>query len=286
MDSKINPFQELYVTETIGSEKFVKLFSPIFVTHALGIFQPGNVVLKGVRGSGKSMVLRLLKPETRIAYKKAGIKFPIPDQLQKFLSAEINITTCGIMSIGQRKLEEGKVDEEILPLYFADYFNYWIVCELLKNLSLLAGSGIGLGEELGIYFSEASRNAFATQLSVHPCWFGYLDGVTTYEELVDRVNGRRSAYLSFHNHNIDEIPGTIIESKTSIGVPVATTVKYLRESKVLPSDLNVFIVVDQYEDLTKARSIKANIGILFRQMINKAIGQRNPYISYRIGSRR
>lgn len=286
MDSKINPFQELYVTETIGSDKFVKLFSPVFVDNALGVFQAGNVVLKGVRGSGKSMVLRLLKPETRIAYKKAGIPFPIPIQLQKFISAEINITTCGIMSIGQRSFEVGKDEQEILPLYFADYFNYWLASELLKNIITIFNSGVRLAEDLGINCVTDAKNKFACLVAKDSCWFGYLDGVTTFDELVSKVDSRISAYLSFHNHNIDAFPDSIIGTKTSIGVPIATLVRCLRETDVLPPDLNVFVVIDQYEDLTKTHSIKSDIGILFRQMINKAIGQRNPFISYRIGSRR
>ena len=73
MISSTNPFAELYVTESIGTETFAKLFSPILAresqTHAL--FQPGNIVLTGLQGSGKTALLNLMRPEVMIAYRKA-----------------------------------------------------------------------------------------------------------------------------------------------------------------------------------------------------------------------
>jgi hypothetical protein len=42
-----NPFHDLYVTETARPKEFVQLFSPNLVPHALLLFQPGNLVLKG-----------------------------------------------------------------------------------------------------------------------------------------------------------------------------------------------------------------------------------------------
>ncbi|RZJ78267.1 MAG: hypothetical protein EOO47_14345 [Flavobacterium sp.] len=62
MAIRINPFHELYVGESVGPDKFVGLFSNVIVEHALSLFQPGHVVLKGLPGSGKSMLLNLLKP--------------------------------------------------------------------------------------------------------------------------------------------------------------------------------------------------------------------------------
>ena len=76
MGSRINPFHELYVTESIGPDSFVKLFSDALVVHTLALFKPGNVVLKGLPGTGKSMMLSLLKPSIRLAYKRSNNKFP------------------------------------------------------------------------------------------------------------------------------------------------------------------------------------------------------------------
>ncbi len=51
MTERLNPFQELYLTEGYldgGAHKFVTEFSPLIVKHALGLFQPGNVILKSL----------------------------------------------------------------------------------------------------------------------------------------------------------------------------------------------------------------------------------------------
>ena len=78
----INPFFELYVGERLSSRQFVDIFSPFLVAHAELLFLPGNVVVKGVQGSGKSMLLSLLKSEVRIEYEQAGMEFPVPKKLR------------------------------------------------------------------------------------------------------------------------------------------------------------------------------------------------------------
>jgi ABC-type lipoprotein export system ATPase subunit len=62
MDQRTNPFNELYVTETVSSSAFVRIFSPFILKNASALFLPGNVVIKGMQGCGKSMLLSLLKP--------------------------------------------------------------------------------------------------------------------------------------------------------------------------------------------------------------------------------
>ena len=83
--NQLNPFHELYVTEDIKSDRFVRLFSPYFVQHAHSLFQAGNVILTGLPGSGKSMLLSLLTPEVRLSYLKTETEFPIPERISNFI---------------------------------------------------------------------------------------------------------------------------------------------------------------------------------------------------------
>ena len=95
MNTRINPFHENYITETTTPENFVKLFSPLHLSETLDIlalFQPGNVILTGVQGTGKSMLLALLRPEIRIAYENQSVDFPIPDEYKRFIGAGIHLT--------------------------------------------------------------------------------------------------------------------------------------------------------------------------------------------------
>src|SRR5688572_1257443 len=96
----INPFRQLYVGDSIAPEAFVDLFSPLFVDHSLALFQRGNVILEGLPGAGKSMLLNLFSPEIRLAYAEKGISFPVPPTYSAFIGAGINLSTSGVAHFG------------------------------------------------------------------------------------------------------------------------------------------------------------------------------------------
>ena len=58
-----NPFRELMVTELIENPKlYWKMFSEkILIGETLTVFRPINAILTGPQGSGKSMILNLLR---------------------------------------------------------------------------------------------------------------------------------------------------------------------------------------------------------------------------------
>src|SRR5215211_2766603 len=122
MDFFKNPFDELYVSETIPPSDFVRLFSPFLVQHALSLFQPGNVVLKGVQGSGKTMLLSLFEPAIRLAYMDAGMPFPVPEVHRRFISGGINLRHSGAISFGQRPVHsDPEINARLAPLHFGDF---------------------------------------------------------------------------------------------------------------------------------------------------------------------
>ncbi len=286
MKNNTNPFHELYVTETVGPDSFVEIFSPFLVKHALALFKPGNIILKGIKGSGKSMLLKLLSPDTRLAYGRAKVDFPVPLEVRNFVGAGINITRCGVLDFGQRPMTSDGPEAEVLPLYFGDFVNYWIVLDLLNTIETLIKECDGsLSKDLGIQSEKKLLDKFASVLATDDCWFGYLSSVADIESFKKQLSARINTYRSFLNFNINKLPIEITESKTSIGIPISKTVKALKECEVLLNSTNVFIKIDQYEELTRLKGL-SNVGTLFRQVINKAIGQRDPFISYRIGTRR
>ena len=64
MNYSINPFQELYVADTVSQDHFVQLFSRVpmeALTEFHQLFQKGNVVLLGSQGCGKTMLLTLFR---------------------------------------------------------------------------------------------------------------------------------------------------------------------------------------------------------------------------------
>ena len=286
-----NPFHEQFVTETISPENYVRLFSPKLLEREGSLFLPGNVVLTGVKGSGKSMLLSLLKAKTRIAYERAGQPFPVSRENRQFVGAGINLTRSNFSQFGQRRFPTvaGKNAEgNQLPLYAADFFNYWVVLNLLKSIEHLCSELNGrVGQELGISTDKFQMDVFATTLSKEDCWFGYLDNISGMDELISRINRRLFDYRSFLNFNCEELAADISTTKTTVGAPISIVTRILREMNICPLNTEFYITIDQYEELFQLEGAFKHLGIqgALRGTINRALAARDPNVSYRIGTR-
>lgn len=288
MNISINPFQQLYFSDDTQSENnFVELFSDEVLQTAIHpVFQGGNVVLSGTQGCGKTMILSLLRPEIRIAYSKAKKEFPVKKELRNFISAGVNLTRSKITDIVQVTLYRGdEADERELPLYFGDFFNYLIVDDLLDSINV-----IGSNPEVFDSIVDLSHvEEFVFTLAKQDCWFGYLDGVKTFEQLKERIAQRINFYRMWVNGNIDDPspPDEIRHSKTNIGEPIARAAECLRQSGMVSDDVPILIRVDQIEELHRAYSDRQRCLLFaFRKMINRVFASRDARVHYRAGTRR
>jgi hypothetical protein len=287
MNYTINPFQQLYFSDDTQSDDFVELFSTIPLQGAINpIFQGGNVVLSGTQGCGKTMILNLLRPETRIAYAKAGKEFPVDKHMSSFISAGVNLTRSAITELVQITLGEGgEVDERELPLYFADFFNYWVVDDLLKSMLTIGQSS----EVFGSIVDLSYLPQFVERLADQDCWFDTLKGVTTIEELRKSISERIKIYRMWVGGNYSKPgpPEGLRDSKTNIGEPIARTAECLRQSKMVARDVPVLIRVDQIEELHRAFSPRQkNLFLAFRKILNRAFANRDSRVHYRAGTRK
>lgn len=279
---EVNPFQVLYVTDSPDPKEFVRLFSDIPVLNAQALFRPGNVVLKGTQGSGKSMLLNLFKPQIKLAYAKAGEKFPVPSGAAQFIGAGINLTRSGVLDIGQRPLSQNREqDEEIFPLYFADFINYFIVRDILRTIEVI----IENSEVFQGMVHKKSLDDFAKLLGGQDCWFGALDECSTFSQLRSSLDDRIFSYRAFHQYNGELLP-EIEHTKTAIGEPIARTEECLKLSGVISDNVPIYVRIDQIERLCRSDVLRPFLGRQYRRVINKALGARDYRISYRIGTRR
>ncbi len=283
MITNINPFMQQYIGEIASPDEFVRLFSPVLVKHFLSLFQKGNIVLRGTQGSGKSMLLNLLKPEITAAYyHDTDSVLPLPKPLRRFISGGINLTRSDAVSIGQRPIGgNNKDDNQVFPYYFADFVNYWIVWDLLNSMEKMGKDP----EAFGHLVNLDNLDNFAQELSAQECWFGYLNDVTNFSDLQKKITTRISTYRKFHQFNLDHIPNDISCSKTSIGEPISRTAVCLKNQHVIPSEIPVFIRIDQLEFLLESSEIRGGLGQDYRKIINKALSTRDPEISYKLGIR-
>ncbi|MEK6364986.1 MAG: hypothetical protein V4803_04995 [Burkholderia gladioli] len=282
----INPFAESKITEHIAAEDFVRAFSPLIVRNATELFRHGNVVLRGTPGSGKSMLLALLRPETRMAYHRAGLAFPTPVQTTRFISTGINLTQVGVQDIGNRLSQRNPENQDQdLPFIFADFVNYHLAYDLISNIQKYLQSGIpALCAQVGLMCNTELFNRTISTIAEHQCWFGYLNGASNATQLLRQIEVRLRTYKSYFNHNLDALPENFRETRTVIGEPVAAISSTLRSTGLLADDVLVLVRVDQLEELYHLEQ-HFGLGSLFRQVINKALAMRDQRVSYRIGTR-
>ena len=290
MPLQANPFHQIYVSDSVNPEIFGKIFSPLLLSDTLALFQPGNVILEGVQGSGKSMLLSLLKPEIRIAYMNSGSVFPVPEQFSNFVSGGINLIRCSVLDFGQRSIQPGNEgDLEKIPLFFADFVNCWIVLDIFASIETLATiprrlvqSGMHINSDI------KSLDIFARHLTKVDCWSGYLSQSGSYEEVKNALNSRIKAYRNFFGFRTDTIPNEISSTITEPGEPISHTVQLLWKTGIVQQNTPFYIRIDQCEEITRleAKSKEKQLHQEFRSIINKIIGTRDPNISYRLGGRK
>jgi hypothetical protein len=127
-----NPFYELYLSDSMPAKEFVTLFSDKLLPHAQLLFKPGNVVITGMMGSGKSMLLKLLQFETRLMYLTETKEFPIPAESRNFISCNINLAHSSAIDFGNRRWSNTEPSD--VESMFADYFNVVLVLDLLSSV--------------------------------------------------------------------------------------------------------------------------------------------------------
>ncbi|WP_138436734.1 ORC-CDC6 family AAA ATPase [Marinobacter shengliensis] len=283
-----NPFHDLWITEILDSDRFVEMFSPYVAQHSEEIFNTGNVVVKGRQGSGKSMLLGLLGTKTRVAYARANVRYPAPEKQQSFITAEINLTRDNARIVASRlsEIPESK-RKDWAATTFADYVNYVLTLDLLKNVIFLSKEqriDKVLSKEIPITISPKTEENFIDLVKKSDFSYGFFKNCNSIDDIIERINCRLRSYRRFFNFNVDQLDQEVESTKTDIGEPIAVIAEYLRESGILPNKTLVFLRIDQHEELYELERSTKNSSI-FRQVINRALAMRDKRVSYRIGTR-
>lgn len=286
-----NPFLETLATELIEDPKvFKQYFSQrVLIGEALEVFRPMNVVVRGPQGSGKSMLLNLIKHEVLSQwFQDDGT---VPEGLRAvnpFVGIGVNLQRINFHLFGRRSFRPDLSPPE--RLFFdvacaADFINHYVFLEFTRFIGLIySDPGTGFRNWLGI---EGSEESYVQDCKKWDCWGGFYQEVENIDNLVKSIKDRLRGYTDYLNGNIDEVDPRILRTKDDIGIPGNKIGRYLNGiSKRSEEDdlkrIGFFIVIDQYEVL---KELNPSHGDELIRLINTALKRRDPYAFYKIGVR-
>lgn len=303
MPHAINPFYSLYLTEGVGEFDFPALFSPVLVPFVTPLFQPSNVVLRGMQGTGKSMLLSLLDSKIRLEFwqnDRAGklSKIPMGDPLQpaqrRFIGASINLSNSKALMLRDLVITDSDRDnDQLTRAYFADFMNCAILRDLLGSIRLLITR---LNEhddqerfnDIGLCRDPERFEAAAQRLAEHPaCEF--LAGQSSVIDMQAALEARLRHYRRRINSHRYELPESFDRTRSPLGEPLEVAAEILRDEKVIERETQVFVTIDQFETLSRWKdsgiSDEARRSKLFHFAIEELLSSRSQHVFYRIGTR-
>ncbi|MDA1054842.1 MAG: hypothetical protein O3C40_30835 [Planctomycetota bacterium] len=201
---------------------FPAIFSPTLLPLVLPLFQPGNVMLSGTQGTGKSMLLALLDTEIRLAFWR-DTKNPFPPEIKvcRFVGANINLSTSLVLKFNERRFGD---DDDVArcQAVFSDYFNTWVIRDLLQSLQrLIADAPKARLQDCGINTNAGSLDKAVEEIAATDECRGLTGGATTVDAAIAALSERLRVYLDFINFRTDEISNEVWATITGIGEPIS-----------------------------------------------------------------
>jgi hypothetical protein len=285
-DRARNPFRELMVTELIDNPKlYRKMFSEqILIGETLTVFRPINTVLVGPQGSGKSMILNLLRYRVLAEYVSGGEIHEHLSFLNPFLGISINLQRAYFQAFGRRSAAVPRgSDLDVDASCAADYLNHFLFSEFLRALIfLISEPGAAIRHWMKLSRSRSREVELATAMSEWRCWYGYYRGARTLNDLLLRAETRIDLWRSFLNTAIDAVPSEVWSTKTMIGDPLHYMGNLLQDTTQKGERLPLYVVIDQYEVLPE---LNPTHGTTLQRVVNTLVKARDPVVFYRIGAR-
>lgn len=282
-----NPFHDPLVTELIEDPiRYQQMFSErILVGETLKVFQPANVVLIGPQGSGKSMILNLVRYSVISKWLSETGEPPEPlAQITPYLGISVNLVRANFHAFGRRSISKahyGAVDLELEATCAADFITHYLFREYLKGLTfLMSHEGQHLGKWLRIDKKSVDREIL--KMATWDPWFGFYKNCRSLDQLVKKCEYRLSTWRSFLNANIDRVPAEVWETKALMEDSLHAMGNLLRDCGPQDEPLSLFVVFDQYEALPELNRVH---GTNLQRIINTLIKARDPVAFYKIGAR-
>jgi hypothetical protein len=283
-----NPFSALLVSELIEDPRlYTRMFSEeILVGETLELFQPINAILTGPQGSGKSMLLNLMRYKVFSEFLVDQGELPEPlRSLRPFLGISINLVRANFHAFGRRSisrvLNSKEPDPFLASACAADFLNQYLFREFVQALQFLS-IPTEEGPRTWLGLRDVDFASLAPEMARWECWASYYFGCETFEQLLDRCNQRLTAWHFFLNANSDEIPRDVWTTKSTLGEPLHFMGNLLRDVAGKENQPPLFVIIDQYEVLPE---LNLTHGTDLQRVINTLIKARDPVVFYKVGAR-
>jgi len=300
MSTVMNPFHTLYLTEGVEAVDIPALFSPVLVPHVQALFLPGNVELRGMQGTGKSMLLSLLDTSVRLQFWKQRLRRPLqpttddplPVEHRRFIGAGINLSKSNAFKLRGIKLSNDSAENIRLACQcFADFVNCWVLRDLFESVEtmirkLTDSNAQDRLEEVGLT-DDASKLNHAVGLLAKDSRCEFLAGQKSLEQLRAAVDQRVTAYKRLITNPRYKLSTDIENTRNILGEPLSAATEALRAAGVISQRTNVFVTLDQFETLDRKAPYPGDdervLG--FIRVVDELISGRDSVVSYRIGTR-
>ncbi len=295
-----NPFNTLYLTEAVGEVDIPAIFSPVLVAHVEPLYQPGNVVLRGMQGTGKTMLLSLLDTRVRLAfwsqpevsYDGIPTSDPLPSALRRFIGAGINLSSSKAFKLNEIQVSNDRqTNIKMSRAYFADFVNSWVVRDLLQSIETLITELTKRGsyerlEELGLT-ADHRKLDLAVRLLANTSEGEFIRGQRTAVSARNELKNRIEAYLQLVRDPETKLIKKIDKTRRGLGEPIAATTLALREAGVIGQDTFVAVTIDQFEQLIRRAPNDGDEQKNYRFIheVEDLLSHRVPHVSYRVGTR-
>jgi hypothetical protein len=281
-----NPFSLGLTTELLEEPSYYKkAFSErILVSETLSVLQPVNTIITGPQGTGKSMILNLLR--YRMLKEFLATDTVLPTYLREappFLGISINLTRAGFSSFGKRSIAKaltGAQDRSLELNCAADYLTHYLFREFVSALLYCySENGKQLREWLGLG-PCSSMSICAKTLLEWPGWSGYYSACQNLDDLLLRCEKRLDAWRTFLAGS-PTFPQDIVDTFTPIHRALHMMGDALRALDPV-HQASLYITIDQYEELI---GLNDSFGTDLQRIINTLIHSRDPVVFYKMGVR-
>ena len=301
MTSVINPFHRLYLTEGVGEVDIPSLFSPVLVPYVTQLYLPGNVVLRGMEGTGKTMLLSLLDTKVRLAFwshpdGQADGDFakgdPLAPDVRRYVGAGINLSNSKAFKLNEIRVSKDREENiRLSRAYFGDFVNCWVLRDLFASIETLikeltARKDFEKLAEIGVT-SDARKLNTAVKVLARDSASPFLTRVRTVSEMRQTLEVRLDSYLQLVSNPRCVLSPEIDKTRRLLGTPITAATQALKSVGVLTADTTVIVTIDQFEQLVRRDPLDGDDekNRRFIHEVEDLFSLRVPDVSYRIGTR-